>query len=289
MKNLGLVIVSIGTLICFAVEARAFTSTHSYSPVEGTTLQYVVANPLGSGSGDKYPVWIFQPGDGMVIKDSGLITRYGLTTVLANALQVVFIWPQLRREIYASELKSYCELDFFHRINDLSVLIDEVKKLPHVDATKIVLVGESAGSEIVTKVANLRNDILAVSTIGGGISQLMDYLKEDGDDISWTGKAMNNVCAEGTYIHRSGQFWRQLLFSGLEQDIKNSKVPYLALVGSEDNICKPAIVDRHVDEVLRLKDNFEFVVVQGMGHGPGFRIGPWKLIQSFVNKALQKD
>jgi dienelactone hydrolase len=71
-----------------------------------------------------------------------------------------------------------------HRAVDLEALIDEVKKLPSVDARRVVLMGHSAGSEIVTRVANRRMDIAAVATMGGGVLQLMDYLREDGDVAS---------------------------------------------------------------------------------------------------------
>jgi pimeloyl-ACP methyl ester carboxylesterase len=262
-----------------AVAAWSGTSTSKYSPVPGVELEYVVARPVGAPA--PVPVWIYQPGDGAVLEDSGPITRYGFSTLLANVFRVAFIWPQLRREIYADDLKSYCELDFLHRVTDLDALIDEVKRLPGVDPERIALVAVSAGSEIATRAARARGDIRAVVTVGGGVLQLMDALVAEGN-AGWTEAAMAHVCSPGSYRDRSGTFWRQLLLSGLEEDIRASTVPYLALVGSEDEICKASTQTPHAREMEKVRPGFRYEVVQGLGHGPGYRLDAWKRIRDFI-------
>ena len=255
----------------------------SYSPIPSISLRYVISRPLGTTVLQKRPVWIYQDGDGAVVTKFPVFQAVSKSEYLSRSYNVVAVWPELRREYFSGNPKEYCNLDFLHRVHDLNALIEVVKSLDFVDSTRIFLIGHSAGSEIVTKVSNQRSDIAGVVTIGGGVLQLMSYLEEIGG-LAWTKEAMIRNCDSGDLKQRSGVFWTQLLHSNLMEDIKNSKKPYLALVGSNDDICRPAVQEKFVPHIVKVKKNFTFEVVDGMGHGPGLSTKPWSRISEWMGR-----
>lgn len=258
-----------------------------YTTSSGLSLDYAIAKPL-SVTGARFAIWVIQPGESGKLSGNERVKRYGFplryvfTSLVSQLFRVIVVWPQIRREYFSNDLKAYCELDFYHRIGDLELLLGQLKNDSSVDPKKILLVGFSAGSEIVTKVANKRNDIAAIATIGGGVMQFMDYLKLEGD-TKWADEASQNQCVEGRYLIRGAQFWSQYSHSDLYNEIKKSKEPYLVIMGSEDVVRPLALNQKYLDQMVSEKKDFHFEIIKGMGHSPGFNLKPWKQIEALTN------
>jgi pimeloyl-ACP methyl ester carboxylesterase len=252
-----------------------------YSPAPGLELRYVVHTPP-SEKKKKWPVWIYQDGDGAVARPFSAIQARAATRLLALAHGVAVVWPELRREKLSSSPQRYCELDFFHRVSDTRVLIDTIKRLPFIDTDKIFLVGVSAGSEVVTLAASGRWDVAGVVTFGGGVLSLGDYLQETGE-LSSARPLTKNTCRPGHYLERSGEFWSQLLDSGLTEALRATPVPTLVLVGEKDPITRCDVTAPFARQLSAMNPKVAFECVAGMGHGPGWaRYWRWNRVRKFT-------
>lgn len=247
----------------------------------GMKLKFLKSVPL-LGKAVKRPVWIFQEGDGSVSR-TGIDFKWPRTvsTYLSNRYGVMVVWPELRRQAVSVRADAYCELDFFHRIDDLSALIEAIKQDPRVDSSQIVLIGESAGSEVVTLTANRVSDVAAVVTMGGGVIEIAEALKRSGE---W-GKVvdlLDNQCVEGRYDSRSGKFWQQLFYSGLYEAVTKVRVPYFAMIGAADPIT------RYQDQVSELaaaqltNPHFSYRIVPGSEHGFSYRLDRWQTMVEWL-------
>lgn len=253
----------------------------TYEPSPGVSLRYVIATPGGFGASlGKLPVWIFQSGDGTIARPFDPITAAAMSVIRSNRLQVVFVYPELRRDLYSKNLRKYCQLDYFHRIHDLDALIDLVKKIPLIDQNRIYLFGHSAGSEIATLTANARNDIAGVATFGGGTASW----NERNGVPEWAGTAIQNHCDNPqTYRYRSGTFWSQLIFeSNLFKEISRAKEPYLAMLGSGDLGDQQDA--KFAEEIKKVKRNFQFTIIPGMKHDLGVSMKPWEQAERFFRE-----
>lgn len=185
---------------------------------------------------------------------------------------VALVMPELRRNLFANDLKRYCELDFFHRIRDASSLIDAVKRLPFIDTSRIILFGHSAGGEVVTLTAKTRSDVWGVATYGTGVVSAgeMGNHPPVGDDY------LANDCSDpAKYSMRSGLFWHQLFIdSRLFETIQSLSVPYLAMFGGADPITPFDENERTFAERLTAaKRTFTLQEFPGLDHG-GFAKSP---------------
>lgn len=246
----------------------------TYSPSEGLSLSYVVAHPEG---GAPAPLWIFQPGDG-TLRDA--FDAYGASVLASSVAQqqrVVFVFPELRRQRFSDDAQRYCELDFFHRIEDLEALTDAVKSLPEVDPERIFYVAHSAGAEIVTLTAASRPEIRGVATYGGGTASLgeLEQLPAQFDRLS------SNDCSEAARRWtRQGLFWRQLFVdSQLFHSIQKVDRPYLALIGDHDDTVPWADHEPKGRELEQLEPTFRLEQLPGGTHS--LSSGPWARMRAF--------
>jgi pimeloyl-ACP methyl ester carboxylesterase len=247
-----------------------------YEPEPGISLRYTVETPVSLRR--QFPVWVYQEGDGNVLHAYSPWRASLLSKIIANTYGVKVIWPELRREAFSSDLKRYCELDFFHRVHDTNRLIDEVRKLPGVDVERIFLIGFSAGSEIAALTAAGRKDIAGVVTVGGGVLSLGDYLREAGG-LDGLEPSKKNACREGDYEKRSGIFWKQLLDSGYTEVLRNASIPTLILVGSKDTITRCDITRRFAERLSKV----DFQCLSGIGHGLSWlKAWQWKPVDEFT-------
>ncbi len=268
--------------LLLSITGLAQVRTGTYTTGMGIPLRYVIGHPISQGA-KNLPVWIIQDGDGTVRDTFPEATYREMAELIAEAYGVVTVAPELTRQHFANNPRHYCELDFFHRVSDQHLLIDTVKGEPQVDPSRIYLIGFSAGSDIVSRAARARADIAGVVTVGGGILQLHDYLSLTGDSES-VDKNMLNTCIPGQYQGRSGLFWKQLLYSGLQNAIAETKVPYLAVFGDQDTIIRWDLNRPYAEEMQRRQPLFEYQVIEGMGHGFGLNPSRWRIIQEWMNR-----
>jgi hypothetical protein len=252
-------------------------------------LRYIVARPDDSDR-RKLPVWILQTGDGEIMQSFQPSAYAFLARKLANRYDVMVVWPELRREYYSGKPKRFCQLDYFHRIDDLNALTAIVRGFKGIHLGRLFYIGYSGGADVATIAANRRSDIAAVATLGGGLIDLMGYLK-DTNDTSWVAERMANECVSGHYNERSGLFWKQFLNTHLYEEILKSRIPYLALLGGDDKEMMPEVHRPYARELRRQKSDFVFGVIPGLGHIP-ISIGnilnvyePWDRISSWTERA----
>lgn len=272
-------------LFCIAGNDYAWTHKDTYT-TDQFDLQYVISTPGLLSPNTKLPVWIYQDGDGFIRNKFSTMNGIALTSVLAWKYNVAVVYAELRRHRVANDLPKYCALDFNHRMVDLNALINQIKTYKFVDQTKIVLVGHSAGSEVVTKVANERSDIAAVATMGGGVLQLADYLDLAEPHTlykSW----ITQECTSQTYEQRSGTFWQQLLYSGLFEEVARFRKPYLMILGDYDAETRADLQVTAIRQIELLNPNFSFKEVKGMGHNIFLQLHPfvlWDQISEMTQK-----
>jgi len=277
----GILLVILGSFSTSVLWAHSDIRTYGSSA--GLGLRYVVTYPHFEKDQSQASVWIYQPGDGDTRSGFSPFVAKIMGSYLSRRFGMIFVAPELTREALASDLKSYCELDFFHRTGDLNALIDAVKSDSRVDQRKIFLVGFSAGAEIVTKAATERHDIAGVATIGGGTVELARYLEANNDpaEKEYFRRGMANNCTEGHYKERSGLFWEQLVHSGLDENIKKLTIPYLAIVGLKDSTSKASVYRRFVSEIQSQKPKFAYEEIEGLRH-MAFCRAPWVAVYNWM-------
>lgn len=251
------------------------TEERTYSPNAELTLRYVLGSPEGVTSA---PLWIFQPGDGTLREEFDAHGARVLASSVAQRFGVVFVFPELRRQHVATDAERYCELDFFHRIDDLAALTDEAKTLPGVDRERIFYVAHSAGSEIVTLTAARRADIRGVATYGGGAASPgeLDRLPPQFP------RMLANDCSEpAKRWGRSGLFWQQLFVdSKLFESIQQVDRPYLALIGERDETVAWADNEPSGRRLEELEPTFRLEKLRGGTHSLGS--DPWPRMAAFL-------
>jgi pimeloyl-ACP methyl ester carboxylesterase len=287
MKYFLMCVLLLSVFSNYGAEGAVYQGT--YQAMGGPELRYVVATPTALKPKKRRSVWIFQPGDGSpgADKQFSFATSSIIGQIISLRENVIFIWPELRRQhLYSSDLRAFCELDFFHRVKDLNALIDSVKRLSFVDQSKIFIIGHSAGSEISTLTAIGRNDIKGVATYAGGVSSPGEFQEIDIKDPHFSFKCDDPVY----YESRSGVFWRQLFFEAkLNENIRKVPVPYLALLGSKDEVD----LDRQAflaSMIAANKPDFSFKVLNGQTHSLGLGMTVWDEIATWSNsKADQRS
>lgn len=250
------------------------TEDRTYAPDAETTLRYVAGYPAGEGPA---PVWVYQPGDGTLRDAFDAHGAAVLASSVAQRFGVVFVFPELRRQRLSDDAARYCALDFFHRIDDLTALIDDVATLPRVDTTEVFLVAHSAGAEIVTLTAARRPDVRAVATYGGGTVSLgeLDQLPTSFEQMR------SNDCSEPARRWlRRGEFWQQLFVdSQLFQSIQQVNQPYLAVIGERDDTVPWADHEPWGRRLEALEPTFRLESLPGGTHSLGS--DPWPRMAAF--------
>jgi pimeloyl-ACP methyl ester carboxylesterase len=250
------------------------TDERTYSPTPELTLRYVVAFPEGDAPA---PLWVFQPGDGTLSEAFDANAAAVLASSVALRERVVFVFPELRRQHLSGDSQRYCELDFFHRIDDLQALTDEAKLLPQVDPARLFFVAHSAGSEIVTLTAARRSDVTGVATYGGGAASLgeLDLLPPAFE------RMRNNDCSTpARHKLRQGLFWQQLFVDAqLFQAIQQVDRPYLALLGDRDETVPWAENEPWGRQLEALEPTFRLEALRGGTHSLSSE--PWGRMSAF--------
>lgn len=250
------------------------TEERTYSPDGQLSLRYVVGYPEGTAPA---PLWIFQPGDGTLHEAFDPHDAEILASSVALRMNVVFVFPELRRQHFSNDAAAYCALDFFHRIDDLSALTDEAKTLEGIDPTRIFFVGHSAGSEIVTLTAARRPEVRGVATYGGGTASLgeMDQLPP-----SFSRMLMNDCSNPARLWGRQGQFWQQLFVdSQLFDSIQRVDRPYLALIGERDDTVPWADNEPWGRKLENMEATFRLESLPGGTHS--LSSDPWPRMEAF--------
>lgn len=250
------------------------TEERTYSPDGELTLRYVVAYPDGDGAA---PVWIFQPGDGTLREGFDGYGGAVLASAVARRLGVVFIFPELRRQHFSGDASQYCALDFFHRINDLATLTEEVKTLQGVDPARLYFVGHSAGAEIVTLTSAGRTDVRGVATYGGGTASLGEMEKLP----AGFKRMLSNDCSDpARRWNRQGVFWQQLFVdSQLFHSIQQVDRPYLALIGEHDDTVPWADNEPWGRKLEAMEPDFRLESLRGGNHSLSSE--PWERMAAF--------
>lgn len=257
--------------VCGRTEAR------TYAADGAVTLRYVVAYPEADVPA---PVWIFQPGDGTLRDAFDSQGAAVLASSVAQRMGVVFVFPELRRQHDSTDGEAYCALDFFHRIDDLSALTDEVLQLPGVDRGRVFFVGHSAGAEIVTLTVARRPDVHGVATWGGGTVSA-----GESDQLPPSfGRMLDNDCSNPARLwNRRGLFWQQLFVdSRLFASIQLVDRPYLALLGERDETVPWADNEPWGRELEALEPTFRLEQLPGGTHS--LASDPWPRIADFFSK-----
>lgn len=250
------------------------TEERTYSPDAETTLRYVIGYPSGSGPA---PVWVYQPGDGTLREAFNPQDAAVLASSVAQRLGVVFVFPELRRQHLSDDAERYCALDFFHRIEDLEALTDDVSTLPRVDAAQLFYVAHSAGAEIVTLAAARRLNVRGVATYGGGAASFgeLGQLPPSFERMS------TNDCSEPKRLWlRSGTFWQQLFVdSQLFKSIQEVDRPYLAILGDKDETVPWVEHEASGRQLEELEPTFRLQSLPGGTHSLGS--DPWPRMAAF--------
>ena len=252
------------------ISSYGWTSTDTYTDSAHHQLQYVIAAPAVPAAGQKWPVIFFEPGDGTnMAQDAFSPNQMGpMMEQLAQAANAVLVVGELRRQLFVGNSTQICELDFNHRVGDLGSLVDQVKTLPFIDATKVILFAHSAGGETVTKLAGSRSDIRGVFTVSTGVVSC----SEDDSSCPFNASQMqaiyDYICQSSGDNGREGLWWQQLFQeSHLRGEIEQLNVPYKAVVGSQDAQISVASSQTAQVAISSRKSDFEFQIVQGADHG----------------------
>lgn len=247
------------------------TEEHTYGE---RSLRYVAAFPSNDAPA---PLWIFQPGDGTLREEFDPHSAAVLASSVAQRFGVVFVFPELRRQQLASDAEQYCNLDFFHRVDDLVAVTEDAKMLTGVDPERIFFVAHSAGSEIVTLTAARRTDIRGIATYGGGAASLgeLDQLPPQFP------RMIANDCSDpAKRWGRSGVFWQQLFVdSKLFESIQQVDRPYLALLGERDDTVPYTDNEASGRRLEALEPTFRFEKLPGGTHSLGS--DPWPRFAAF--------
>lgn len=250
------------------------TEERSYSADAETTLRYVVGFPSGN---EPAPLWVYQPGDGTLREAFNPQDAAVLASSVAQRFGVVFVFPELRRQHLSGDADRYCALDFFHRINDLEALTEDVKTLPRADASQLFYVAHSAGSEIVTLTAARRADVRAIGTYGGGAASFGEL----GTLPPTFERMRTNDCSDPKRVWlRSGTFWQQLFVDAqLFKSIQEVDRPYLALLGDKDETVPLTEQEPSGRQLEELEPTFRLQSLPGGTHSLGS--DPWPRMAAF--------
>lgn len=253
-------------------QAAAWTNVSTYTIETGMHLTYVVVAPQDPQTlKTKLPIVIYEEGDSttdILVKSAPFNPNVFTAQMGAASLTSGFAWaiPELRTQSLGDNALQICSLDFMHRERDLNAFIDQIKQLSFVDPNEIFLIGHSAGGDTVTHVSQERGDIRGVISLAGGISSC----SEEASGADCPPDLQSNLqyqCSESQDSGRTGNWWAQLfLESNLFASISSLKLPYLALIGTDDQAVSVSEFQIHAPLISKRKSNFQSAVLPGLDH-----------------------